>query len=126
MDATLCVLGRRYGHDEVLGDGVEQRAAVGTRAPHLWLDGRGVHDLFHDSFVLLTGRQGEEWVLAAGKVEGVRAHRVDHDLWRERYDLGEDGAVLVRPDGYVAWRAEGLPSDPAAALRHGVNAVLRP
>ncbi|MFD1930464.1 MULTISPECIES: hypothetical protein [Nonomuraea] len=40
--------------------------------------------------------------------------------------MGEDGAVLVRPDGYVARRAEEPPSDPAAALRHAVNAVLRP
>lgn len=32
------------------------------------------------------------------------------------YRLGASGAVLVRPDGYVAWRCEAMPADPVGAL----------
>ncbi|MGH3839089.1 MAG: hypothetical protein ACRDSF_25840, partial [Pseudonocardiaceae bacterium] len=44
----------------------------GTRAPHLWLE-RDVarisgHDLFHDTFVLLTGSAGASWFDAATRV----------------------------------------------------------
>ncbi|MFC5831394.1 FAD-dependent monooxygenase [Nonomuraea insulae] len=124
MDPILCILGQRYtstamigdGPGTVFGDGVAQYARPGTRAPHLWLDqdGRriGVHDLFHDSFVLLT--QSEAWARAAREVEGVRAYRIGADLidvedvWRSRYDGAT--AVLVRPDGYVAWRCDGEPA----------------
>jgi putative polyketide hydroxylase len=112
---------------------VERHARPGTRAPHLWLDdgdGRriGVHDLFHDSFVLLCGPGGEEWARAAREVEGVRAHRVGADLvdvdghWAERYGCD---AVLVRPDGYVAWRSDPPERGPAAdRLAEALHRVL--
>ncbi|MCK2221504.1 FAD-dependent monooxygenase [Actinomadura sp. ATCC 31491] len=123
-DPITCILGQRYasaamigeGPTPVFGDGVEQVARPGVRAPHLWLDRDGVrigvHDLFHDAFTLLCGPGGEEWARAARKVDGVRAHLVGAELgdvehrWAERY--GRD-AVLVRPDGYVAWAADGEP-----------------
>ncbi|MDR8408249.1 FAD-dependent monooxygenase [Nonomuraea sp. 3-1Str] len=129
VDPVICILGQRYtsaamigpGPGPVFGDEVEPKARPGVRAPHLWLDrdGRriGVHDLFHDAFTLLCGPGGEAWARAAQKVDGVRAHRVgpratDAELtdvenrWAERYGRA---AVLVRPDGYVAWLADGEP-----------------
>jgi len=27
------------------------------------------------------------------------------DTWRDVYGIGKDGAVLIRPDGIVAWRS---------------------
>ena len=36
--------------------------------------------------------------------------------WQSVYGIDGDGAVLVRPDGYVAWRSRSGVSDPAAAL----------
>jgi 2-polyprenyl-6-methoxyphenol hydroxylase-like FAD-dependent oxidoreductase len=36
--------------------------------------------------------------------------------FRTAFGIGPDGASLVRPDGYVAWRSRELPVDPAAAL----------
>ncbi|MEU8317759.1 FAD-dependent monooxygenase [Nonomuraea sp. NPDC048881] len=121
LDHVAAILGQRYRssavvgatHETVLGDPAAQGARPGTRAPHLWLDRDGerigVHDLFHDAFVLLCGPGGADWARAAGP--GVRVHRVGGDVldvenaWAERY--GDATAVLVRPDGYVAWRAEG-------------------
>ncbi|MFI6886152.1 FAD-dependent monooxygenase [Streptosporangium canum] len=152
VDDVLCTLGQRYrssavagaGHDTVYGDKLEQRAVPGTRAPHLrlGLDGGtiAVHDLFHDAFVLLTGSAGTAWTDAVREVAGrtsipLRAYRVSPapagaelvDLdgnWQPRYDLGRDGAVLVRPDGYVAWRSASPGGDPAALLTGALHRLL--
>jgi putative polyketide hydroxylase len=35
--------------------------------------------------------------------------------------LARDG---VRPDGFVGWRCDELPSDPEAALRQALSAIL--
>lgn len=43
---------------------------------------------------------------------------------RETYGLGRDGAVLVRPDGHVAWRSPGLLPDPTATIAEVVAVVL--
>ncbi|MFG6194825.1 FAD-dependent monooxygenase [Nonomuraea sp. JJY05] len=139
VDPITCVLGQRYAStamagtlpESVFGDGVSQHARPGTRAPHLWLslDGRriGVHDLFHDSFVLLCGPGGEKW--AGTAVEGVRVYRVGSELvdvegrWESRYGCD---AVLVRPDGYVAWRSDDPASedDPATRLTTALHQIL--
>jgi hypothetical protein len=39
-------------------------------------------------------------------------------------EIGDDGAILVRPDGHVAWRTAALPADPAAALAEALDVVL--
>jgi 2-polyprenyl-6-methoxyphenol hydroxylase-like FAD-dependent oxidoreductase len=152
VDDVLCTFGQRYrstavigaGHDTVYGDTLEQRATPGTRAPHLWLDLLGsriaVHDLFHDAFVLLTGSAGTAWTDAVSTIASrtpipLRAYRVgpasagvelvDVDgSWRPRYDLGRDGAVLVRPDGYVAWRSASPTGDPVGLLTGVLHQVL--
>ncbi|MEV5754994.1 FAD-dependent monooxygenase [Actinoallomurus sp. NPDC052308] len=152
VDDTLCTLGQRYrsaalldaGHESVYGDSLEHRARPGLRAPHLWLDRGGdriaVHDLFHDAFVLLTGSDGKPWLDAARDVAGatgvpLRAYRVGpasagvdlvdvDDAWRDRYDVGTVGAVLVRPDGYTAWRCDAPAGDAAEPLAGALNAIL--
>jgi hypothetical protein len=40
------------------------------------------------------------------------------------YRLGDGGAVLVRPDGYVAWRANVPVADPVGALTDAVDLAL--
>ena len=40
------------------------------------------------------------------------------------YGVSGDGAVLVRPDGFVAWRARTPVNDPESALNHVLNTVL--
>ncbi|MGV4925206.1 FAD-dependent monooxygenase [Streptomyces sp. BHT-5-2] len=118
----------------------------GTRAPHLWVhaDGerRSTLDLYERSFVLLTGTEdGKIWRAAA---EAAAAHwtaRLDHyrvgtdadaDLvpeggtdWAEVHGTAPEGAVLVRPDGFVGWRAEGRVADPEGALREVLGGLLR-
>jgi hypothetical protein len=48
----------------------------------------------------------------------VISHVLSGGGWRDVYGIGHDGAVLVRPDGVVAWRSSGA-GDPA-----GVRTVL--
>ena len=38
--------------------------------------------------------------------------------------MGLRGAVLVRPDGHVAWRMPWIPADPTAALGQAVDRIL--
>jgi hypothetical protein len=102
----------------------------GTRAPHIWLtrDGQRLStiDLFGRDYVLLTGPDGSAWVDAARSVTdtGVEAYRIGRggDLadvegrWAAAYGVTDGGAVLVRPDGFVAWRSAEVADDPARAL----------
>src|SRR5690606_25227731 len=44
--------------------------------------------------------------------------------WAGAHGITAGGAVLVRPDGFVAWRSEGPVTDPARVLREVVGAVL--
>lgn len=84
----------------------------GTRAPHLWVrkDGATISilDLFGTDPVLLCGPDAEDWQGAAEDLP-LRVHRIGRDLeadgWPEAYGVQSDGAVLVRPDGFVCWRS---------------------
>lgn len=93
--------------------------APGTRAPHVWMrregDDTSTIDLYGRNFVVLAGPDGAAWIEQAHRASdrlGVRiaAHRPDADL--TAYGIGSSGAVLVRPDGFVAWRATEAPEAP--------------
>jgi putative polyketide hydroxylase len=40
------------------------------------------------------------------------------------YGISPSGAVLVRPDGFVRWRAAGAAGAPEQALRRALQALL--
>jgi putative polyketide hydroxylase len=113
----------------------------GSRAPHIWLerDGRSVStiDLTGESFVLLAGPEGGAWRGAAQVAEkqlGVRVatYQVGADLrdpggaFAAAYGLSSSGATLIRPDGFVAWRARSAPDDPARAITSALWTILMP
>ncbi|MGW0585854.1 aromatic-ring hydroxylase C-terminal domain-containing protein, partial [Streptomyces sp. NPDC002920] len=59
------------------------------------------------------------------------AYRMGVDLvpdddadWRERHGIAAGGAVLVRPDGFVAWRTAGPVPDPEPTLRQVLADLL--
>jgi len=121
------------------GDPRRTRGVPGSRAPHLWLerDGhrRSMLDLFGRDFVVLAGPDGGAWCDAAPEVAvpGVRlaAYCVDRgelavadDSFTEAYDVSRTGAVLVRPDGFVAWRARTASSRPADSLAAALRTAL--
>lgn len=106
-------------------------ARPGRRAPHCWitLNGRRIStlDLFSGRFVLLSST--ESWSAAArdmGPTAGLPldAYVVTDRIWAELYEVGASGAVLVRPDGHVAWRTRSMSSNPRADLRDALDSVL--
>jgi putative polyketide hydroxylase len=110
----------------------------GTRAPQVWLERGGqplsTIDLFGHSWVLLAGADGGAWLDAARSLPGVavEAHLIgsggdiaDPDgRWPGAYGVTASGASLVRPDGFVAWRAEGGDEDPAGSLESALSRLL--
>jgi hypothetical protein len=113
-------------------------AKPGARAPHVWL-GRpearlSTLDLFGSGFTLLAAPGGDAWCGAAADVERQLGIPIDRygiagpglrDLggFTVAYGLGDDGAVLVRPDGHVAWRSATGPGA-GGLLRDVVGQVL--
>lgn len=89
----------------------------GVRLPHLWIKSNvSTLDLLGKEFVLITGRNGEGWKKAAlsfGNIIKV------HDLGNagKRLGINADGALLVRPDGFIAWKSDGIKDDPVTALK---------
>ncbi|MFB9235125.1 FAD-dependent monooxygenase [Plantactinospora siamensis] len=145
VDDIIITLGYRYrstaltGADspDVLIPRLELLGEPGTRAPHVWLT-RGDErlstiDLFFDSWVLLTGTGGT-WAKAAEVVREtlpvpLRVFRIGPggDLgdpegqWAAAYGVGPNGAVLVRPDAFVAWRSADEQAEPDAVLAEALS-----
>ncbi|WP_329279975.1 FAD-dependent oxidoreductase [Streptomyces sp. NBC_01451] len=147
-------LGYRYPRGAVLGadpavpvvpEGVRLTGEPGSRAPHLWLNRAGTRistlDLYENSLVFLSSAGGiGGWHDAATEVAHqlsvpLDSYRIgtgpDAELspasdleWAEAHGVSPEGAVLVRPDGFVAWRSEGPAADPGAVLREALSALL--
>jgi len=115
----------------------------GARIPHVWVfaaDGSKVSTLDltgKGRFAILTGIGGQGWVEAAevvGKELGIdiACHTIGprqqwQDFtgdWSRASEVRDSGAVLVRPDHHVAWRAEARVADPAAELRRVLKSIL--
>jgi len=93
-------------------------------------------DLFGTGFVLLAAEKGDAWISAATGLASDGAELVAHmvggrgDLadpegtWRSVYGLEPDGAVLVRPDGYVGWRSRGAEADANRVVKDALDRIL--
>jgi 2-polyprenyl-6-methoxyphenol hydroxylase-like FAD-dependent oxidoreductase len=111
----------------------QSRGRPGSRGPHVWIDRHGVRlstiDLFRGAFVLLAGRDGQAWIStahsAAAEFPGLslETHVVDDDV-TSAYGIGSSGASLVRPDGFIAWRALSASDNAAGELRRTLAAIL--
>ncbi|HZE17744.1 MAG TPA: FAD-binding protein, partial [Mycobacterium sp.] len=119
----------------------ELHGQPGTRVPHAWVcrDGKQVStlDLLDTGFTVLTGQDGDGWtdaVATASAALGVpiSACRIgtggdadDPDgTWAAVTRLAPDGALLVRPDDFVGWRADKLPADAESALHQVLSTIL--
>ena len=115
----------------------------GSPLPHAWIedeDGsrRPIKDLLEPGrFLIIAGEDGQPWVeaaqalAAAGQpVDALRIGHVEGDLfdprslWARNRGISREGAVLVRPDRFVAWRTAGAAEDPAAELGSALDGVL--
>ena len=80
----------------------------------------------------MTGISGRAWIEAAETlgeecldtlVIGAPGALDVYYSWHRRREIDEAGALLVRPDGVVAWRQAGAVSDPSIARRALTNAL---
>ena len=114
----------------------------GSRLPHVWV-GDSTRKLStldlapFTRFTLITGIAGEAWAGAAGKVAddlgipletvvigpGREVTDIYYD-WARIREVGEEGAILVRPDKHIGWRSMGLPDDPERSLREAMASLL--
>jgi 2-polyprenyl-6-methoxyphenol hydroxylase-like FAD-dependent oxidoreductase len=132
-------IGYLYGRDQVHADPRTTRGLPGSRLPHYWLERDGARLSSIDlagGWLLLAGPQGEAWpaaAIAAGREFSglpVEAWRVGDRLsdptggFCASVGISPAGAILVRPDGFVAWRSEQAVADPATALRAAFSRAL--
>ncbi|MEU1231260.1 FAD-dependent oxidoreductase [Streptomyces sp. NPDC005828] len=140
VDDTTVWFGWRYaGGGDVWA--TEPSGLPGTRAPHVPLLREGTEcstlDLFGDGPVLLTGSRPGPWPAAAEaaarrlgvplQVHGIGGDGAYEDPdggWAKAYGTTDAGAVLVRPDGVVAWRSAGAPDAVEDALHAALARML--
>lgn len=131
IDYGTVAMGYQYRSSAVLGATGDTTPVLpadldgspGTRAPHAELgDGRSTIDLYGRGFVLLAGPDGRDWLQAAESL-GIKAQRLGGDA-ATAHGIDPAGALLVRPDGFVAWRDQGHAAAAAAELSEAVRVVL--
>jgi 2-polyprenyl-6-methoxyphenol hydroxylase-like FAD-dependent oxidoreductase len=133
-------LGYLYGSS--LGTHSDPRATLGmpgSRAAHVWLTRSGERVSTLDlvgNYVLFAGAAGGEWMNAARSLAGsfgglpLDAYRVGIDVddpegrFAQAYGVSAEGASLIRPDGFVAWRSHGSVPDPRGNLQEALARSL--
>jgi len=61
------------------------------------------------AYVLIAGANGDDWADAAQAAVG---------------EIGDTGAILVRPDNHVGWRAQNAEADSGAVLGAALTSLL--
>jgi 2,4-dichlorophenol 6-monooxygenase len=114
----------------------------GAKLPHAWLSA-GTRNLStldlggNGRFTLITGIGGEPWTEAArilGKEFGLeiatavigpgQEYEDPYGDWARLREIGDSGALLVRPDNHVAFRRQDATGDVTAALRDALRRIL--
>ncbi|MNP08745.1 2,4-dichlorophenol 6-monooxygenase [compost metagenome] len=114
----------------------------GAKLPHAWLVDETGHRIStldvvgKGQMTLITGLAGQAWVIAAERlnqpflktvVTGTKGTADLYCDWQAVREIHEAGAVLVRPDGYVAWRqsdAVWAADEAASQLQQALQNVL--
>jgi 2,4-dichlorophenol 6-monooxygenase len=109
----------------------------GARLPHTWVTEKGRRGSLLDQvplgrFLLLAGPDGDAWIDALASAGGVpiegrkldRASVPDLDGWLALAGIDRSGALLVRPDQHVAWRARSSAARPARELSRALRTIL--
>ena len=118
----------------------ESKGRPGSRAPHVFLSRAGARqstlDLFGRGYVLLAAPAADAWRAAAqaaaadlglaldGYVIGAGELLDPEDAFADAYGITAAGAVLVRPDGIVAWRAADATGASETTMRGALAALL--
>ena len=122
----------------------EPSTRPGAPLPHAWIDDedgrrRPVKDLLAPGrFLLIAGEDGRSWCQAARQLaaetgvplDAVRIGHLDGDYhdprcaWQRHRQIASDGAILVRPDRFIAWRHPAGAGDPRAVLAAALSQIL--
>ena len=132
----------RLGTDDPL-DSYRPQTRPGHTVPDVFVEDlqgrRALGDLVgRGRFVLIAGELGRAWCDAAVAVAAVRGFAIEAftiggaegdwlDLrndWARVRGHGPAGAILVRPDRFVAWRAQQLARNPLAVLEDVFAEIL--
>lgn len=124
--SSTAVITEASAPDEAWPENIETHHLMTTRPgakiPHAWLidrAGRKVAMLDvvgHGAFTLVTGIAGQAWAAAVDKmghgwlrcaVIGEPGLQDAYFTWHRIREIEDAGAILVRPDGYIAWRHSG-------------------
>jgi 2,4-dichlorophenol 6-monooxygenase len=126
------------------GDLITYRAttAPGHHLPHFWTGGAHARELATvdlirpGRFLLVVDEAAEHWRQSVSSLDGPLAGRIDVEqltgaatspdhpvTWGQLREVGGTGAILVRPDGIVAWRWMELPGDVTAELGHALECL---
>jgi 2,4-dichlorophenol 6-monooxygenase len=117
-------------------------ARPGHRLPHAWLERYGetisTHQLMRPGqHLLLAADSGHDWCAAAESLGAERGLQIDarrigpyadlrdrDGVWASLRGHGEEGMVLVRPDGHVAARFASAGGDASGLLAIAIDASL--
>lgn len=150
MDHLAVTVGYKYSSTAIIEeapttthrmDRLELNGRPGTRAPHMWLKHQdkciSTLDLIGENFVLFTGEDNSLWRTAAQNVSshlgisidvygiGSEGDFVEYEgSWETLYDVPPQGAVLIRPDGFVAWRTKEGALNPNLILKQVMTNIL--
>jgi 2,4-dichlorophenol 6-monooxygenase len=122
----------------------EPTTRPGAPLAHAWIDDEdgnrlAIKDLVNPGrFLLIAGEDGQAWCDAARELaqeagiplDSVRIGHLDGDLfdprcsWLRRRQIAGDGALLVRPDRFIAWRAHTGADDPRSELAGALARIL--
>jgi 2-polyprenyl-6-methoxyphenol hydroxylase-like FAD-dependent oxidoreductase len=116
----------------------EWNGQPGTHMPHFWVLKNGekiptLDLLGQGAWTLIS--ESDKWSEAVCTVNesssiplelihfGNSVQLVHGDDFQKHFSVSQSGAALVRPDGYIAWRVEALPSNAAEALKGVMSKV---
>ncbi|MBO1582432.1 FAD-dependent monooxygenase [Bacillus sp. XF8] len=148
-DSLAVTVGYKYRSAAVIDqDGTPHRMDIlelkgrpGTRAPHMWGTYKGkrisILDLLGRGFVLFTGSEHDSWSSAARTAAShlgisIEVYRVsqkgdfiDQDnTFVTLYGINPEGAILVRPDGFIGWQTKEVVLTPDLVLEEVLNCIL--
>ncbi|WTX35877.1 FAD-dependent monooxygenase [Streptomyces sp. NBC_00658] len=144
-------LNQRYTSDAIVPDGSQDPGFArdpelyhqpstrpGAKLPHAWITS-GTRTLStldtvgRGRFTLVTGIGGEDWVRAADAQDlGIatvvigpgQEYEDPYGDWARLSEISDAGALLVRPDGYVAFRHAAASEDAERLLSAALRRIL--
>ena len=124
VPAIIIELGHRYEHSPAISYSPDVKATFyedpfwptaqsGSRAPHVWFRKNdrvtSLYDYFDiRKFILLCSRRGTAWHEVQENFPvgwPLKVAVVSLGEFFTKYEIRDTGAVLVRPDGVIAWKA---------------------